>query len=86
MAIRKVARDTTQCRRPVFAVSWDPRLPYVSVINQKHWQSLTKDLLMKETFPDPPLIAYLRQKNIEDMLIRVKTSPKILLQKRKTEE
>ena len=33
VAIRKGARDTAQSRIPVFAVSWDPRLPSVSAIN-----------------------------------------------------
>ena len=73
IAIRKVAREHTQNRRPVFVLSWDPRLPSVSAITQRHWRSMTsQDKLMKDTFPEPPLIAYKRQKNIGDNLIRAK--------------
>jgi len=45
VTIRKVARDTTrtQSRRPVFAVSWDPRLPSVSALTQKQ----TKNTFLK---------------------------------------
>ena len=62
VAIRRVAREPTQQRRPVFVLSWDPRLPSVSALTQKHWRSMTsQNQLMKETFPEPPLIAYKRQ-------------------------
>ena len=30
VAIRKVVRETSSSRRPVFVVSWDPRLPPLS--------------------------------------------------------
>ena len=85
VAIMRVERDNTQTsRRPVFVVSWDPRLPSVSSITQRHWRSMTnQDNLMKETFSEPPLIAYKRQRNIGDSLIRAKISSNILHQKKK---
>ena len=77
VAIRRVAREPTEQRRPVFVLSWDPRLPSVSALTQKHWRSMTsQNQLMKETFPEPPLIAYKRQKNLSDFLIRAKIQPK----------
>ena len=77
VAIRRVAREHTQSRRPVFVVSWDPRLPSVSAMTQKHWRKMTsQDQLMKDTFPEPPLVAYKRQKNLGDFLIRAKVNPK----------
>jgi hypothetical protein len=41
-----------------------------------------QDNLMKETFTEPPLIAFKQQGNIGDSLIRAKISPNILHQKR----
>ena len=35
----------------------------------------SQNQLMKETFPEPPLIAYKRQKNLSDFLIRAKIQP-----------
>ena len=84
VASRRVERDNLQTsRRPVFVVSWDPRLPSVSSISQQHWRSMTsQDNLMRETFPEPPLIAYKRQRNIGDSIIRAKVSPYIHHQSR----
>ena len=36
----------------------------------------SQDQLMKDTFPEPPLVAYKRQKNLGDFLIRAKVNPK----------
>ena len=81
VAIRKVVREDSSKRRPVFVVSWDPRLPSVSTMTQKHWRSMTnQDQLMKEVFPEPPLIAYKRQRNLGDSLIRAKVQPTPLRQ------
>jgi hypothetical protein len=84
IAIRKVVRENTASRRPVFVVSWDPRLPSLSAITQRHWRSMvSQDKLMEDTFPEPPLIAYKRQKNIGDFLIRAKVTPQVIHEKRK---
>ena len=46
-------------------------------MTQKHWRSMTtQDQLMKDTFPEPPLVAYKRQTNLGDFLIRAKVNPK----------
>ena len=79
VAIMKVVREHTSARRPVFVVSWDPRLPSLSTLTQKHWRSMIdQDPHMKETFPDPPLIAYKRQRNLGDFLIRAKIPPTLI--------
>ena len=43
---------------------------------------MTQDSIMKETFTEPQLIAYKREKNIGDKVIRAKVSPNILHRKR----
>ena len=75
-ALVRVAKPN-QHKRPVYAVSWDPRLPDLSRIQSKHWRSMTlSSPYMKEVFPEPPLTAYRRQKNISDFIIRAKIPPK----------
>merc|ERR1712129_19133 len=74
--LKPVERDTTN-RRPVFVATWDPRLPSLSPILQKHWRSMTfMDPYLEEVFPEPPLVAYKRQKSIKDFLIRAKVPNK----------
>ena len=49
-------------KRPVFVVSWDPRLPSVDAIQKKHWRAMTTlDPYLSEVFPKPPLVAHRRQ-------------------------
>ena len=77
IAIRKVVRENNTKRRPIFVISWDPRLPSLSTMTMKHWRSMTsQDPTMQEVFPEPPLVAYKRQKNLGDFLIRAKVTTK----------
>ena len=76
IALRKVVKSVNT-KRPVAVVSWDPRLPPIDTIQQKHWRGMTSlDPYLKQVFPEPPLLAYKRQKNIRDYLIRAKLPPK----------
>ena len=58
-------------KRPVFVVTYGPRLPNVTAIQQKHWRSMVNmDPYLLDVYPEPPLTAYRRQKNIRDYIIR----------------
>lgn len=84
MALHPVARTTRTTRRPVFVVTWDPRLPSLLAINQKHWRTMTEmDPYLSEVFPQPPLIAFKRQKNIKDYTVRAKIPPVLPLRPRR---
>ena len=75
VALQPVARYKTN-RRPVCVVSWEPRLPSIPAIQNKHWRTMVSyNPYLKEVFPEPPLIAFKRQKNIRDCLIRAKVPP-----------
>jgi hypothetical protein len=72
-ALRPAACKPPTPRRPVWVTLWDPRLPSLQAINQKHWRTMTTtDPYLNEVFPQPPLIAYKRQKNIRDFFVRAK--------------
>ena len=67
-----------QTRRPVMAVTWYPRLPSIPSIQLKHWRSMySQNPNLEEVFKEPPLIAYKRQKNIRNFLMRAKVAPKL---------
>ena len=71
-AINFIAR-TPSNKRPVFVATFDPRLPAIQNITLKHWRAMKRiDPHMAEVFPEPPLIAYKRQENIRDKIIRAK--------------
>ena len=72
VALKKVIRRQTE-KRPVFALTYDPRLPPIQSIQAKHWRAMVNlDPYLAEVFSQPPLTAYKRQKNIKDHLIRAK--------------
>ena len=73
-ALKKVYTENSS-NRPVFVIHYDPRLPSVPAIVQKHWRTMIQDPRLKEVFPKPPLVAYKRPKNIRDTLIRSKVPP-----------
>ena len=84
IALRRVLKKT-ETTRPVFALTYDPRLPDIQSIQAKHWRSMvSQDPYLSEVFTQPPLTAYKRQRNIRDHLIRAKvpSDPKLHPQRR----
>ena len=73
-ALKKVAKKV-QTKRPVFAVTYDPRLPSITNLQAKHWRSMvSRDKYLGDVFPSPPLTAYKRQPNIRSHIIRAAVS------------
>ena len=80
-ALRKVFREKNS-DRPVLTIQYHPALPSISRIINRHWRSMTLDPHMKSIFPKPPLVAYRKQKNLKEYLIRSKVPPLISRPKR----
>ena len=72
-ALKRVVKDKSETRRPVLVVTYDPRLPAITTMVNKHWRAMCReDPYLKEVFPKPPLVAYRRQKTTGNYLIRAK--------------
>ena len=75
-ALKRVVREKSQ-DRPVFVITYDPRLPSIVKIVHKHYRTMIKkDPRMKTVFPAPPLIAYRRPPTLREKLIRAKLAEK----------
>ena len=72
-ALKKVDRKENE--RPVFIITYNPALPSVAKIVNKHWKVMTADPYLKELFPDPPMVAYGRAKNLKEKLVRARVPP-----------
>ena len=71
-ALRKVTQKGKN-KGPVLAVTYDPRLPALGPIVAKHWRSMaSRDAYLSKVFKRPPLIAFKRQKNLRENLIKAK--------------
>ena len=63
-AIKKVPKRKNE--RPVFALTFNPALPSVSHILQKHWRVMQTDPYLKKVFPQPPMVAFRRTTNLRE--------------------
>ena len=78
VALLKVRRKAEDQKRPVFVIKYDPRMPPIQNIQAKHWRAMAaQDQHLAEVFKQPPLIAYRRQRNLKDILIKSKVPPPI---------
>ena len=71
--MKRAVKTYTPNKAPVFAITWDPRLPNLSEIGMKHWRfMISYDAYLGKVFSEPPIVAYKRQRNIDDFLIKAK--------------
>ena len=64
--LKKPKYKKEKLNRPIFAVSYDPRLPSISSIAAKHWRTMVADnQYLKDCFPEPQLIAHKRQHKLK---------------------
>ena len=62
--------------RPVFPISYDPRLPDIGSVQLKHYRTMTlQDPYLAKVFPNPPIIAYKKQKKLREYLARARIPP-----------
>ena len=73
--LKKKVQKKKQTNRPVFAVTFDQRLPAIDTISAKDWRAMTsQDQYSKEVFPQPPLTAHKTQPNLGHLLVRAKVA------------
>ena len=78
-ALKRVDKKVTQ-ERPIFVTKYDPRMPLIPKIQNKHWRSMVKgDNYLLKVFPEPPITGFKRQKNLRNFLIKSKipSAPKL---------
>ena len=81
-ALKKVERKENE--RPVFIISYNPALPSLTQILKRHWKVMSKDPYLKKVFPEPPMVAYRRAKNLRDKLVKARVPPPSTRKKRQT--
>ena len=60
-------RERKQNERVVLALTYNPRLPSVSNIIKKHWNTMTKDPNLVKTFNKPPMLAFKQPQNLRNL-------------------
>ena len=73
--LQKTNKKKNQSRQ-IFATKFDPRLPCIQPIQNKHWRSMVKkDQYLAKVFPQPPMTGYRKQRNLKNYLIKSKVPP-----------
>jgi hypothetical protein len=65
-------REKKQNDRVVLALTFNPKLPSVSKIINKHWKTMTKDPNLCKIFKKPPMLAFKQPPNLRSMLCHAK--------------
>jgi hypothetical protein len=68
-------KDTNTNKRLPFVVTYHPNLPNIRATIDKHWSIIDKSDKLTRMFPEKPLVAYRRPKNLRDILVRAKIRP-----------
>ena len=58
--------------RVIFSIYFNPQMPCISSIIQKHWRTMIQDPWMKEVFQNPHMVTYRRPPILRDKLIRAR--------------
>ena len=69
-SLKKVERSTSE--KLTLVVTYDPRLPKMSAVVQKHFKTLVMDPRMKKVFGEGIQVGYKRHRNISEFLCRAK--------------
>ena len=83
---RAIAKPRKDCLLPSLSkregpqiplvVTYSPTLPSLSKITQQHHHILHLSERTKQAFPQPPIVAYCRTKNLRDLLVRADLAPR----------
>ena len=71
-ALKKVIKEENE--REALVVTYHPSLPSVSSVLKKHWEVMTENPNLKRCFPSKSLVAYRRNKNLKEHLVRARVS------------
>jgi hypothetical protein len=58
--------------RPTFRVPFNTNTTHIGQILKKHWHLIESDPTLKILWPNIPMVAYKRNKNIKEMLVSSK--------------
>ena len=57
-------------KRVLLVLTYHPPLEKISGIVRHHWKEIDKSETLATLFPEPPVVAFRRPKNIKDTLVR----------------
>ena len=57
---------------PIFTIPYNYNTKYIAHILRKHWTIIENEPTLRILWPEPPMVAYQRDKNLRDKLVSAK--------------
>ncbi len=57
---------------PIFSIQYNNNTKYIAHILRKHWSVIENDPTLRILWPEPPMVAYQKNKNLKDTLVTAK--------------
>ena len=65
--------------RPIFPITYNNNTKYIAHILRKHWSLIKNDPKLQILWPEPPVVAYKKNKRFKASLVSTKLRKKTLL-------
>ena len=62
-------KQTNKNTQPIFNIPYNSNTTHIGQILKRHWYLIEKDPKLKILWPDMPMVAYKRNKNIKDIVV-----------------
>jgi hypothetical protein len=72
---RELLNDTKTTRTnssPIFSIQYTNNTKHIAHILHKHWSIIENDPTLRILWPEPPMVAYQKNKNLKDTLVTAK--------------
>ncbi len=57
---------------PIFSIQYNNNTKYITHILHKHWSVIENDPTLRILWPEPPMVAYQKNKNLKDTQVTAK--------------
>ena len=70
--LNKTENTNKTNNKPIFTTEYNSNTKYITQILRKHWNIIENDPTLRILWPEPPIVAYQKNKNLRDTLVSAK--------------
>ena len=70
--LNKTENTNKTNNKPIFTTQYNSNTKYITQILRKHWNIIENDPTLRILWPEPPIVAYKKNKNLKDTLVSAK--------------
>ena len=70
--LNKTGNANKTTNKPIFTTQYNSNTKYIAQILRKHWNVIENDPTLRILWPEPPIVAYKKNKSLRDTLVSAK--------------